>query len=331
MTTQEQHDFYGTHYDMVGQWFVRPGVKVILGDTVNRACRFCGNRPPDVTFKKVAHAIPELLGNKSIECAYECDACNDLFGRGIENDLGNWSKPNRTLIRIRGKRGVPTLKKGGDSPGWRIEYDQNILNISSYEDDPIYEVDDEHKVITFRLRRDPYTPVAVLKAFMKIGLTLLPEHEVRNFQGLLTWVRETDHRKPYVHRCSVIYTFQPGPLPNDLIVAAILRRKPHVEGYPYAFLVLGYANEVFQVPLPSETQDRLGNGHTIKLHPFPVPGHPDTATYGVPGRAVLDWMDTEVKRGEIATVQMGYNSMTLVEGAAADSAEQSGEPQAPTP
>lgn len=274
---------------------------------------FCGKQPPEVTFSKVAHAIPELLGNKSIESAYECDTCNKNFGEGIENDLGNWSKPTRTLIRIRGKSGVPTLKKGGDKPGWRIEYDQSRLNITSYEDDPICEVDEENKQVTFKLRRDSYTPVAVLKAFMKIGLTLLPENEIGNFSGLMAWVREADHSKSYLNTCPVIYAFQPGPMPNDLIAALILRRKDTVTGYPYAFLILGYGNEVFQVPLPSEMHDGQMNGQSISIYPFPVPGHPDPARYGEPKRAVLDLMSSQVRKGEIMTMQVGYDSRVPVE------------------
>jgi len=45
-----------------------------------------------------------------------------MFGDGIENDLGNWSKPMRSFAPVRGKSGVPTLKKGGHGPGRRIEY-----------------------------------------------------------------------------------------------------------------------------------------------------------------------------------------------------------------
>lgn len=306
-------NFYNAHYDMIGQYFVRPSDKIVLGDMSNRMCRFCGKQSPEVAFRKVAHAIPELLGNKSIESAYECDTCNKGFGEGIENDLGNWSKPMRTLIRIRGKCGVPTLKKGGDKPGWRIEYDQSRLNITAYEDDPIYEVDEENKQVTFKLRRDSYTPVAVLKAFMKIGLTLLPDDEVGNFSGLMTWVREVDHSKPYLDKCPVICAFQPGPMPNDFIVACILRRKQTVTGYPYAFLVLGYGNEVFQVPLPSETHDGQMNGQSISILPFPVPGHPDPARYGEPKYAVLDLMDSQVRKGEIMTMRMGYDSRVPVE------------------
>ncbi|WP_257744414.1 HNH endonuclease [Burkholderia glumae] len=309
MTTQEESiNFYNTHYDIIGQWFLHPGEKVILGDMSNRVCRFCGKSASEETFKNVAHAIPELLGNKSIESAYECDTCNGEFGRGIENDLGNWSKPMRTLVRIRGKSGVPTLKKGGDKPGWRIEYDESKLNVTSYEQDPIFEVDEDKKTVTFKLRRDAYTPVAVLKAFMKIGLTLMPDEEIENFRGLMGWVREKDHSKPYLSRCPVVYAFQPGPMPNDLIAACILRRKTNVTGCHYAFLVLGYGNEVFQVPLPSEHHDGQLSGKSISMPPFPVPGHPDAARYGEPKRAVLDWMSHQVRRGEIATIQMGFES-----------------------
>ncbi|MDH0894429.1 MULTISPECIES: HNH endonuclease [unclassified Pseudomonas] len=305
-------DFYEANYDIIGQWMVRPGNKVILGDLNKRICRFCGKQSPEVTFKKVAHAIPELLGNKSIESAYECDVCNKEFGDGIENDLGNWSKPMRTLIRIRGKSGVPTLKKGGDKPGWRIEYDQSRLNVTSYENDPIFEVDEKNKTVTFKLRRDAYTPVAVLKAFMKIGITLLPDNEVSNFSELIEWIKEPDHSKPYLSKCPVIYAFQPGPMPNDFIVALILRRKMTVAGYPYAFLVLGYGNEVFQVPLLSEKHDGQLNGQSISIHPFPVPGHPNPEQYGEPKRDVLDWTDCRVRKGEIMTMPMGYSSKVPV-------------------
>ena len=66
------------------------------------------------TFKHDALAIPEFLGNKRIFANYECDSCNQFFGSGIETDLGNWTKPSRTFARIRGKRGVPSIKEGGE-------------------------------------------------------------------------------------------------------------------------------------------------------------------------------------------------------------------------
>lgn len=309
MTLPEANiDFYDSNYDILGQWFLQPGKKVVLGDKTKRICRFCGKQPPEVTFRKVAHAIPEALGNKSIETTYECDTCNEAFGSGIENDLGNWSKPMRTLARIRGKSGVPTLKKGGDKPGWRIEYGQIGFNIKSYESDPIYDVDEASRVITFSLRRDSYTPVAVLKAFMKIGLTLLPDDEVENFPHLMAWVRSTDHSRPFADQCPIIHSFQPGPMPNDLIVAIILRCKPHASNYPYSYLVLGYGNEVFQVQLPSQQHDGAMNGQPMSILPFPVPGSPDPARYGPSRHGLLNLTGREVVKGEVMTIRVGYET-----------------------
>ena len=307
MTTQDQIlRFYENHYDLLGSWMLKPGDKVMLGDKKNRVCRFCTQSKPAVTFRKVAHAIPEALGNKSIESAYECDACNEMFGIGIENDLGNWSKPTRTFARIRGKSGVPTLKKGGATPGWRIEHGETGFKVNSYEDDPLYEVDEANRKITFKLKRDPYIPVAVLKAFMKIGLTLLPDDELEYFPHLMAWVRNADHGIPFADQCPVMYTFQPGPMPNDLIAAFTLRRKPCVASYPYAYLVLGYGNEVFQVQLPSKEHDSAMNGQPLSIHPFPTPGSPDPARFGPPCRGLLNLTGREVVRGEVVSITVGY-------------------------
>ncbi len=306
--TSRATEFYETTYDLIGCWLVRPTDKIVLGDKANRKCRFCGEKPPEATFRKQAHAIPESLGNKSIETTYECDDCNSMFGQGIEQDLGNWSKPMRTFARIRGKSGVPTLKRGGNT-GWRIEHDNAGFHITAFEDDPFFEVNEANNTIAFKLKRDPYTPVAVLKAFMKIGLTLLPESEVQNFRALMAWVRSPDHARLFAEKCPVIYTFQPGPMPNDLMAAFILRRKAGVQSYPYAFLVLGYGNEVFQVQLPSEKHDTAMNGQTVSILPFPSPGSPQPEAYGPPGRTQIDLTGREVIKGEAFPLTVGFESI----------------------
>lgn len=289
---------------------LRPGAKVVLGDKANRGCRFCGKTPTEVTFKLEAHAIPELLGNKSITTTYECDACNQLFGNSIENDLGNWSKPMRTFARIRGKSGVPTLKKGGTNPGWRIEFGLTGFSISHYEDDPVCTVDEVNKQIHFMLKRDAYTPVAVLKALVKIGLSLMPAAEIGNFPHALAWIYEAGHSRVFAEQSPILYTFQPGPMPNDLLSVFILRRKSSVTNVPYAFLVLGYGNEVLQVHLPSQRRDAALNYQRVEIVPFPVPGSPDRSRYGRPGFKLIDLTGREVVREETFPVTVGYEYAT---------------------
>jgi len=301
-------NFYETNYDLVGQWFVSPEDKIVLGDNTNKICRFCSRKPPEVSFQKVAHAIPEALGNKSIASHYECDECNELFGQGIENDLGNWTKPNRTFARIRGKNGVPTIKKIGPTSGWRIEYkNQSGMHIKAYEDDPIFEVNEAEKTATFSVIRDAYTPVGVLKAFMKIGLSLMPENEVDNFQPLIKWIIEKDHSKSYVENVPVIHTFVPGPMKSDFIAASIIRRKPTTLDLPYLFLVIGFGNDIYQLWLPSSVHD-MGNGQTIKIPPFnPFSGV--SSEYGPSVTKLISLSSSIVVKNEIQKIRMGFDHL----------------------
>ena len=175
--TQEAMDFYAAHYCL------SEPIKLVAGEKrkflgtkkTPRACRFCSRVEPEVTFRHDAHALPVSFGNSVLFSNYECDACNHLFGEGIENQLANWTKPMRTISRIKGRRGVPTFKKGGDDEGWRLECSDNGFQVREYEDDPFFVIDREKNQVRFDLQRDTYTPVAVLKGLVKIGLTLLPD------------------------------------------------------------------------------------------------------------------------------------------------------------
>ena len=284
--------------------------KVILGDSKPRVCRFCGRSEPEVSFRHDAHAIPEALGNRSIFTNYECDCCNHFFGRGIETDLGNWTKPSRTLSRISGKRGVPTLK-GCPNRGWRIEYHPNRFCFEHYENDPHFVVDQKKKQIMFELQRDAYMPVAVLKAFVKIGLTFVRPEEVPNFSETLAWIRDPDHSKAFLNECPVLWTYQPGPMPHNLIVAILLRRKPLIADVPYAFLVLAYGNDMFQVVLPSPKQDSTVAGRKLRIPPLRTPNGPDPRRYGKARVKRLDLCGRSVVRGERIPVALGFDHMVV--------------------
>ncbi len=306
MTADEARIFYTSRYAFSDLFLLRPGVQIVLGDEENRQCRFCDGKPPAVTFKMDAHAILEALGNKTLFSAYECDACNQAFGRGIENDFGNWSKPMRTFARIRGKSGVPTLKKGGDGPGWRVEFGPSGFEISQYETDPIFEVDEANKTAVFKLKRDTYTPIAVLKAFVKIGLTVMPPEEMENFREALEWIRCADHTKTFVPEGPILHTFIPGPMPSDLLSLWLLRRRTGVDNVPYAFLLLGYGNELFQVCLPSPLQDACVIGKSFHLPHFPAPDGPDPSVYGAPRTKYVNMSGRTPVKGEIFKLAVGF-------------------------
>ncbi|MDE0360369.1 MAG: hypothetical protein OXI74_04285 [Rhodospirillaceae bacterium] len=172
-------------------------------------------------------------------------------------------------------------------------------------------MDEENKQVRFELKRDPYTPVAVLKAFVKIGLTLLPEEELPNFRESMAWIRDSDHSKGFVEASPVLSTFQPGPMPRNLIGAILLRRKALVKDLPYAFLVLAYGNHVFQVALPSPKQDKAIVGQELRFPAFPAPDGPDPVRYGQPRTAPLDLCGREVVKGERVPIVLGFDQAVL--------------------
>lgn len=284
--------FYRRHYAVLDMWTITPGVRVILESGNSQVCRFCKRSAPEVTFRLKAHAIPEALGNKGMLSRYECDECNKVFGSTIENDLGNWSLPMRTLLRIRGKNGAPTLKNERD--GWRIECDDGSeLKVSHNGIDSVFEVDEDQKLIRFNLKRGVFVPLAVRKAFVKIGLTLLPEVEVPNFEEAIKWIRDSRYPNELMVRMPVLRTLVAGPMNGNIITVAVLRRIEPNNSLPYAFLVLSIAYESYQVMLPSPQFDPPLDAAPLRMPVFPVTtGHDGesicTALNLLEGERVLD-------------------------------------------
>lgn len=309
MTITEALQYYADRYDCVGQWSIRPdGQKIYLGNKEDKYCRFCLQSGDAVTFRKKAHAIPEALGNKSLFSYYECDACNEHFGQTIETDFGGWSKPMRTLCRINGKNGVPSIRLTSDGVA-RIDVRGRVVSVKDYEHDPSFDLDETAKTITFSLKRDSYTPVAVIKAFVKFGLTLMPATKMAEFDMAREWIRNPDHAEDFVSELPLLYTFISGPMPNDVISLKAFIRKDGIDDVPYAFFVLTYANEIFQVYLPCPLQDK--SIHEAKLN---FPAFPNDVQLGVApkyrfGTKNLNMMNRERVVGEVHTVTVGYDRM----------------------
>ncbi|MED1724752.1 HNH endonuclease [Brevibacillus parabrevis] len=158
--------------------------KTYLGFKDNQTCRFCGKSKPDVTFKKKAHAISEMLGNRYLCTYYECDTCNgDIFSK-LETDLAWFTEPERSMTQMVGKNGLPTFKQQGFE--FRSEYVGGIM-IRDQIDNDVFQWNDENNEFFLKLKRKPHVPRAVYKAFVKMAITLMPEAEVQFFQETIEW------------------------------------------------------------------------------------------------------------------------------------------------
>ncbi len=260
--------YFDERYKIAVEYSLQPGKKIFLGNKGDRRCRFCGRTSPEVTFRKEAHALPEFVGNKSLFTYYECDSCNHAFGSGCENDFGNWSLPMRTLSRIHGKAGIPTIKQGPDN-NWRIDGHLDGLNISSDDPEAFLEDNPSTRTLKLHLRRGAYRPVRVVQTLVKIALSIMPEEEVPNFQEALDWIRPNNQLTRLVAPTPFLHTFLGGPVANNLITVAVLTRLRDDLVAPYAFLLLMYGHEMLQLVIPSIEKDQHHYGKRMEFRRFP--------------------------------------------------------------
>jgi hypothetical protein len=300
--------FFATNYTLAAGHLLEVGTKVELHGSEKGFCRFCDRRAPAVTFKKEAHALPHALGNKSLTTSYECDECNEAFGKGIENDLGAWTLPIRWLAQIRGNGGLPNIKQSSKG-GWRFGFNENGAAVTQSDGDDVFEIDEEARVVSFRLRRDPYHPVAVYKAFVKIALTIMPEEQLEHFATTLAWIRETDHSRAIMHPLEARRIFVPGPRPFDTIQLCLLIRRDPAAALPYALFVLAFGNEMFQLIVPCPSQDASIAGRPIDLPTFPTPFDEGRALAGNPLRqSTIDLSSPKRVKNEFVSATFSFES-----------------------
>lgn len=313
--TRTRRDFYASFYDVIGFWPLQPGkAEKVLGADEDQHCRFCGGYPPKVSFRNDAHAIPVALGNRTLFTAYECDNCNQAFGQGIENDLGNWSKPMRAMSLIPGSSGIPTLK-GMFPKEWRVEGRKRELHLKHHADDAIATVDEVAKTMTLRLPRDTYIPRAVFKAFTKIGLALVPTSDVALFSETFEWIADSDHSKAFCTDYAIMAQGLPGPpVGNSILSATILRRKDDYIILPFCFLVIIYGNQLLQIPLASRQKNWAVPKDAIsKQVPwFPLVSAETANRWGMPRQQLLDLSGAEAVKHEIETITMAYEQRSEV-------------------
>jgi hypothetical protein len=259
--------FYAANYDLVFQQAVGRRQKPIVLGRKPHKCRFCNGQEPNRTFRKRAHAISELLGNKAVRCLYECDDCNRRFS-AFEDDLAKFTLPWRTASAVAGKGGRPVIKHGTG----RMEYRNGQLHVCHVGDDGTFVVDEITNTATFSYREQPHRPLGVYKALCKCGFALLPDEELSRFNELKRWLLEPDVQIGRVYRATGHYvcmaSYVPGFCAFPQTAVSLLRRKTEIDA-PYATLFVALGNITLQIFLPCPTKDDHLSGKTINLTRYP--------------------------------------------------------------
>jgi hypothetical protein len=232
-----------------------------------KVCRFCDRGEDTAQFKKVAHAIPELTGNRTLARLNECDDCNARFS-AFEDDLGTMTLLARLASQVSGKQGVPTVTGKRKS---RVDLGDDGFNIASYDNDPIFEIDEESQTYTLTVAERKYRPLGVYKALVKCAISVMDDTELLHVKPAIQWLRAKDLTTDAVSgggACLSFQSFTPGPRPFALTYARLLKRKTAIDAPMYIF-VLAFGNSSYQIIVPS-TPDLALEGRTVSVYAMPI-------------------------------------------------------------
>ncbi len=263
--------FYNKNYDQILFLAIDRNEKKVLGKLPYR-CRYCQGSKPERTFKKRAHAVSELLGNKALTSLYECDQCNKRFC-SFEDDLGKMTLPLRSISGVQAKRGTPILPLAGELPSVpsTMSFTDNNLKLHVGRNDGSHLVDEEKQTLTVFFVNKSYRPLAAYKALCKSAYALLPEDELPHFEELRLWLCEDDLQTGMVysdgaHYCYQTVVFTPKPFPKPIV--ALLRRKEQIDA-PYMTFFIATGNFSYEIFLPCPAKDNHMSGKQVSFHIYP--------------------------------------------------------------
>jgi len=302
---QEQINFYDTNY-FPAVIHLNFSQKRYLGNKHDKVCRFCGLKSPDTTFKKEAHALPELIGNKVLISNYECDICNEKFSRTIEDHFAKYTGLSRTMSQISGKKGVPSFKSKDKKS--RIDFENGMISIRSSMDNEIATIEDCKTQLIIHGHRQPYNPRSVYKCLVKMALSVMPEEEIINFRDTLSWlnIENTENDKIETNSLVCFHSFTPGGHPFPWITAILLKRKRDDLLLPYMAFFISFSNYTFQIFVPFSQRDSHILNQKIQLFFFPNIHH-DTSKYGNVSYRLLNFSKNEIVEDERIEMIMHFD------------------------
>jgi len=266
--------------------------KEVLQDSIRNICRFCKTAGPQVTFKQETHIIPQQLHRAKPISKFECDSCNELFSK-FESDFGHYFQIDKSLFGHKKKKsGFTKFKTKSGSEINRIsdiekiktvvnltpELEERILSdetrvlnlFTSFTDHDNEIISNDNGMFTFRLIRPPYRPINVFKTFMKIGISLIEENQIKDYSKVCSFLTDPSvsfefDKRLYVTQIPVLRNFYPDTV-------AYLYNRISDENIYDKTLVVFFGNKIFQISIPSnQNLNQYPNVKSIRESPYKNP------------------------------------------------------------
>lgn len=292
------------NYTLCKDFVLNENKPIYLGNKTERRCRFCGQTKEDgATFRKKAHALSHLIGNRYLLSYYECDECNEKFSH-YESDFAEYLKPFHAVLKVCGRGGIPKYKQYLSN----IDNEDGILKINIFEEDPTIQlvVNKENKSLELTCRRS-YIPINVYKTLLKMALTIMPDEDVVHFNKAIQLL---DSKKPVIKgSLSVVEQIFGGGYDVFRYVSAfIFKRKEGVKDNVFAYtFILAYNNFCFQMPLIGCDLDKHLYGQKVEMTVLPTP--PLMVGYKLIHNHQIDLSSSEKVSNEDVRIQLRFEEM----------------------
>lgn len=309
-------NFYNMYYDKVRTPDFNESTRILkpthgirkIGAASHKKCRFCGKDETEVKFKKIAHAFPECIGNKALETNYECDSCNDFFGRNIENDYAIFFTFFHSIMQISGKKGVPDCSfkipcelRTDECMEYCVQITKQdgipCIKKCMHVTDKYLKMDSNKAVISQPVGK--CSRIAVFKTLVKMALTVMPIEELPLFQNTIDWLLEKEHRNFYKQgHLLVRFRRIPGFNVVEYPEFVLYKRKITEWNVPYMLFSLTYGCYSLLIEVPKNEEDN--NDDVFSRIPF------TPLKYFHDYENIWDMSSDELVKGFIHTIVLNF-------------------------
>ena len=234
--------------------------RVILTDSKQRTCRFCGKSYPQITFNNIAHTPPEFTGNKKISSSYECDTCNIEYFSLFDNELANFLLPFSTLSGKKGKKNkIPKYKQKGEPTIKKIN---DLISITNIDENRITKLGDNCLEMTIKL--PTHIPEYIYRCLVKICLSYIPEDKLHIYEMTIRWLMNPNQESNMTP--GMMFTIYPNNFQlNDISLILFELKDGCSKNIPHSIFCLSYNNYAFQTCIPYCSEEKLN----VSLNAFP--------------------------------------------------------------
>lgn len=223
----------------------------------DRICRFCGKKSPETKFKSIAHIIPKMLGNVHYISDFECDNCNQKFSV-YETDLSKFLGLQRTVMPVN-KSKIPEIRSNKESVIAKQSdlFESEGIEISRKDVfDKSFSLDKETGTFQVVYDKQPYKPINVYKALLKIALSIIDKDDIALYSRTIKFVcGEYDDKE--INFAKVLLYQVPIELSYSKPVCFLFKKVASDKLLPTHIFKFYFQNNVFEFPVPFNENDKM--------------------------------------------------------------------------